>query len=103
MRRKLPPFVERNHVKGHTYFSFRIGKGPRVRLPNDPMSPEFREAYLAALSGDLDVGRLSWAKKDAAGSIGALITSYMRNAGFLRLRSSSKKGYMRRLESKHPA
>jgi enterobacteria phage integrase len=36
MPRKLPPNVERNHVKGHTYLSFRIGKGPRIRLPNDP-------------------------------------------------------------------
>src|SRR5438067_2176054 len=99
MPRKLPPFVERNHVKGRTYFSFRIGKGHRIRLPNDPTSPEFRDAYAAALSGDLNVHRLSWAKKDAQGSIGALITSYMRSAGFVRLRPTSKNGYMRRLES----
>jgi hypothetical protein len=26
MPRKLPPHVERNYVKGHTYLSFRIGK-----------------------------------------------------------------------------
>ena len=24
MPRKLPPHVERNHIKGHTYLSFRI-------------------------------------------------------------------------------
>jgi hypothetical protein len=35
MPRKLPPYVERNHGKGHTYLSFRRGKGHRVRLPND--------------------------------------------------------------------
>src|SRR5450631_4633168 len=40
MPRKLPPHVERNHVKGHTYLSFRRGKGPRVRLPKDPTSEE---------------------------------------------------------------
>src|SRR5258705_2220059 len=99
MPRKLPPHVERNRVKGHNYLSFRIGKGPRLRLPNDPTSQEFREAYAAALSGDLDERRLSWAKKDAPGSIGALIASYMRSAGFIKLRDTSKKGYMGRLET----
>jgi hypothetical protein len=49
MPRKLPPHVECNHVKGHTYLSFRRGKGPRVRLPKDPTSEEFMAAYQAAL------------------------------------------------------
>src|ERR1035437_9393921 len=52
MPRKLPPHVERNQVKGHTYLSFRIGKGARIRLPSDPTSEEFRQAYAAAMSGD---------------------------------------------------
>jgi hypothetical protein len=99
MTRKLPPHVERNRVKGHNYLSFRIGKGSRIRLPNDPTSQEFREAYAAALSGDLDVRRPSRAKKDSPGSIGALIASYMRSAGFIKLRNTSKKGYLRRLET----
>jgi hypothetical protein len=42
MPRKLPPNVERNQVKGHTYLSFRLGKGPRIRLPDDPTSQEFQ-------------------------------------------------------------
>jgi integrase len=99
MPRKLPPHVERNRVKDHNYFSFRIGKGPRTRLPDDPTSPEFHEAYVAALSGNLEGHRRSWVKKDAPGSIGALIASYMRSAGFVRLRPTSKKGYLRRLET----
>jgi enterobacteria phage integrase len=45
MPRRLPPYVERNYVKGHTYLSFRRGKGQRIRLPNDPTSPEFMTAY----------------------------------------------------------
>jgi hypothetical protein len=49
MPRRLPPHVERNHVKGHTYLSFRKGKGARIRLPDDPLSDEFRAAYAAAL------------------------------------------------------
>jgi hypothetical protein len=42
MPRKLPPHCERNHVKGRTYLSFRIGKGQRIRLPDDPTSEEFK-------------------------------------------------------------
>jgi enterobacteria phage integrase len=49
MPRRLPPYVERNHVKGHTYLSYRRGKGPRIRLPNDPTTSAFMEAYQAAL------------------------------------------------------
>ncbi len=52
MPRKLPPHVDSNHVKGHTYLSFRIGQGPRIRLPDNPKSPEFRQAYAAAMAGE---------------------------------------------------
>jgi hypothetical protein len=44
MPRKLPLHVERNFVKRHAYLSFPTGKGPRVRLPDDPESDEFRAA-----------------------------------------------------------
>lgn len=98
MPRKLPPHVERNHVKGHTYLSFRIGKGPRIRLPSDPTSPEFTVAYAAALTGEVVPTRSAF-KKDAPGSIGALIESYMRSAAFKTLRDTSKAGYMSRLET----
>ena len=93
MPRKLPPHVERNHVKGHTYLSFRIGKGPRIRLPADPSSEEFRAAYAAAMAGE----RRPTIRTDQHGTIGALIASYMRSAAFIRLRGTSKKGYMTRL------
>jgi hypothetical protein len=45
------PHVERNHVRGHTYLSFRRGKGSRIRLPNDSSSEDFMVAYRAALLG----------------------------------------------------
>src|SRR3989338_5646406 len=51
MPRKLPPHVELNHVKGRTYLSYRVGKGPRVRLPDDPNSDEFKASYHAAMLG----------------------------------------------------
>jgi integrase len=98
MPRKLPPHVERNHVKGHTYLSFRIGKGPRIRLPSDPSSAEFREAYAAAMAGDAAPARAEL-KTDAPGTIGALIASYMKLGQFTGLRETSKAGYMTRLET----
>jgi integrase len=98
MPRKLPPHVERNHVKGHTYLSFRIGKGPRIRLPSDPSSAEFREAYAAAMAGESAPAR-AVLKKDAPGTIGALVTSYMQTSAFISLRDTSKAGYMTRLET----
>jgi enterobacteria phage integrase len=96
MPRKLPPNVERNHVKGHTYLSFRIGKGPRIRLPDDPASQEFREAYTAAMAGETSGPSI---KKDAPGTIGALIASYKASGAFTGLGDGSKAGYMSRLES----
>lgn len=52
MPRKLPPFVTRDRSRhGKIRFYFRRGKGPRVRLPDDLQSDEFRSAYEAALAG----------------------------------------------------
>jgi integrase len=94
MPRRLPPNVERNHVKGHTYLSFRIGKGPRIRLPNDPTSQEFRDAYAAAMAGEPTKPQ---PKQDAPGTIGALIASFIASGQYRALSPASKTGYMSRL------
>jgi integrase len=99
MPRKLPPHVERNRVKGKTYLSFRIRKGaggPRIRLPDNPASQEFRDAYAAAMAGETDTRPTI--KVDAAGTIGALIASYKETGQFRSLGETSKAGYMSRLE-----
>jgi integrase len=98
MPRKLPPHVEKNLVKGHTYLSFRIGKGARIRLPDDPMSPEFRTAYAAAMAGET-IDTRPTIKQDAPGTIGALIISYKKIGSYPSLRATSKKGYNTRLET----
>jgi enterobacteria phage integrase len=97
MPRKLPPHVERNHVKGHTYLSFRRGKGSRIRLPNDPTSEDFMAAYRAALLGQSSPVRDRFVSY-ASGTIAALIASYMKSAEYVGLRETSKTGYMSRLE-----
>jgi enterobacteria phage integrase len=95
---KLPPHVERNPVKGKTYLSFRIGKGPRVRLPNDPRSEEFQEAYRAALLGQMSPDRQRKLPPDP-GTIAALIVSYMKSRAYRDLRATTKRGYASRIEA----
>jgi integrase len=97
MRRKLPPNVEKNVVKGHVYLSYRVGKGPRIKLPKDPESDDFKLAYAAAISGSVASARPSLAK-DKPRSIGALITSYLSSDAFASLGGGSKAGYRSRLD-----
>lgn len=96
MRRKLPPNVEKNVVKGHVYLSYRRGKGPRIRLPADPTSDEFKLAYAAAAAGEIK--KRPATEKDAARSIGALVTSYLSSEAFASLGDGSKPGYRSRMD-----
>jgi hypothetical protein len=95
---KLPPHVERNHVKGKTYLSFRIGQGSRIRLPDDPRSKEFQEAYHAALLGQMSTQHQR-KLPPAPGTIGDLIVSYMKSDAYRNLRATTKKGYSSRIEA----
>lgn len=53
MRRRLPPYVYRERSRhGRAVLYFRRGKGKRIRLPDDPTTPEFEAAYRAALIGE---------------------------------------------------
>jgi len=91
MVRRLPLYVERNYVKGKTYLSFRKGKGQRIRLPDDPTSEAFRQAYNAALiGGPLTESRPKVARAEPY-SIGALILSYRQSAEYKRLREKTSK------------
>src|SRR5262245_61702309 len=97
MPRKLPPFVERwrdRHGKMRHYF--RKAKGARIPLPG-PEAAEFEAAYQAALMGQ-SVSK-PMRQLDSPGSIGALITSYMRHADYIGLRESTKIGYASRIET----
>jgi hypothetical protein len=95
---KLPPHVERNHVKGKTYLSFRIGQGPRTRLPDDPRSEAFQDAYRAALLGQMPSARQR-KLPPASGTIAALIVSYMKSRAYRDLRATTKRGYASRIEA----
>jgi integrase len=96
MRRRLPPNVDKNVVKGHVYLSYRVGKGPRIKLPSNPSTDEFKVAYAAAVAGEIAT-RPSIAK-DVARSIGAVITSYLDSDAFRTLGEGSKSGYRSRMD-----
>ena len=96
MRRKLPPNVEKNVVKGHVYLSYRVGKGPRIKLPNDPDSDEFKIAYGAAVAGE--VAARPSVTKDTQRSIGAVVTSHLSSDAFRSLGEGSKSGYRSRMD-----
>ncbi|WP_298884961.1 tyrosine-type recombinase/integrase [uncultured Bradyrhizobium sp.] len=96
MRRKLPPNVEKNVVKGHVYLSYRVGKGPRIKLPGDPNSDAFKLAYAAAVAGQ--AATRPAIARDQPQSIGALVTSYLNSDAFASLGEGSKSGYRGRLD-----
>ncbi|MBM3553913.1 MAG: integrase [Alphaproteobacteria bacterium] len=97
--RKLPPHVEIWQDRhGKTRIYFRRGKGARAALPSDVNSDEFREAYAAALAGNV-AARKEQREAPAAGTIGALILSYQQSAAYIERRETTKKGYQSRIEA----
>jgi enterobacteria phage integrase len=98
MPRKRPPFVELwrdRHGKVRVYF--RKDRGPRVPLPDTMGFDEFNAAYQAALLGQPAPVRHHFVRA-VPGTIAALITSYIKSAGCLTLRETTKKGYASRIE-----
>jgi enterobacteria phage integrase len=93
MPRKYPPHVNRQVVKRKAYFYFRKSHGQRISLP-DFDSPEFAKEYALALAGQT----APTLKRDAPGTIGALIVSYLRSSKYTTLRDTTRIGYMNRLE-----
>jgi enterobacteria phage integrase len=97
MPRKLPPHVEMwrdRHGRLRVYF--RKGKGARIPLPSI-CSPEFKEAYAAALADYAGAQKRRAGAKP--GTIDALIQSYYASPEFCSLRATSKAGYRSRIEA----
>jgi integrase len=97
MPRKLPPFVESwrdRHGKIRIYF--RRSRGRRIPLPTIG-SENFDAAYQAALSGQIEQTQPR-RLRPVAGTIEALVESYLRSSGYLGLRLTTKAGYAWRIE-----
>ena len=79
-------FTDR-HGKVRNYFRHH---GKRISLPGTPGSPEFMQAYQAALTG----GSTSKPKADenriASGSVRAAVTTYYRSTEYLKLALSTR-------------
>lgn len=75
MRTRLPPNVTRElNRHGRRVCYYRVGKGPRVRLP-DYGTPEFEPAYQAALRGD-PVPKPGRAPDSVPGTVAWVIAAY---------------------------
>jgi integrase len=99
MPRKLPPFVERwrdRHGKLRVYF--RKARDRRIPLPSSVGSPDFEAAYQAALAGQLTHSHEKHVSP-GHGTLGALVTSYIRSARYLSLRATTKVGYASHIET----
>jgi integrase len=89
------PHVERTRVKGRVYFYVRI-KGRRIaRLPDDPETPEFFEAYAAALRQHASDPKPS---AHAEGSIAWVIQAYKSSGEYRGLAAKTQTSYAREMD-----
>ncbi len=89
MRRRLPPYVYRERTRhGRWVLYFRRGKGKRIRLPQNPSSPEFEAAYHAALTGDAPQGP---GEQVSPRSLRWLVDRYRESAAWRQLAPGTRK------------
>ena len=91
---KLPYIHRFRDRHGRVRFYYRRAGFPRVRLLGRPGSPEFLAAYEAAASRSASAPL----RHEPPGTMGALISSYMRTPSFERLKPSTSRVYSRILE-----
>ncbi len=87
---KLPKHVYKQTIKGHTYYRFRKAGGGSVRLPNDPDSAEFYDAYTKLLQKPTNIGRYEH------GSVAFAVNLFI-TEGFDGLAAGTKRDYKRYL------
>jgi integrase len=90
---RLPKYVYVQHIKGKTYYRFRRGGGPAVRLPDGLGSAEFHAAYAHLLvEPEPDGGRYT------EGSVAHTIDRYIKSAEFKQLKEGTRRDYRRYLD-----
>jgi integrase len=89
---RLPKYVYVQHIKGKTYYRFRRGKGPAVRLPGAPGAAEFHAAYARLLTvPDAPIDRYT------PGSVAHTVDTYIKSAEFGELAPGTQRDYRRYL------
>ncbi len=89
VKKNAKPYLACIRHGGKDYWYFRRGD-TRIRLPDDPDSPEFDRAYWNIRSGK--------ANKEIATTFEAVIVSYYQTPRFMRLKAGTKAEYRRTLE-----
>jgi integrase len=96
-------FVQGFVAHGKPYYYFRKPGCARVKLPGSPFSEQFMAAYQAALAADAppsDIG----AKRNAPGTIAALVAAYAGSDGFRDLATETRRNrwvILRRFGDEH--
>lgn len=84
---RLPHLLHERTNRGRWVWYFRIGKGARIRLPDDYGSPGFVAAYHAALAGEVpDQTR----GKPGKGSVAWLIARYRESSAWASLSPATR-------------
>jgi integrase len=99
MMRRPPKFVKAYIDRhGHARFYFRRTGFKRATLPGLPWSPQFMEAYQAAMSGEPPKRTTIIAPKAKQGGFAALAASYFASTTFLALKPITKSRYNNAIE-----
>ena len=89
MPRPRPPYLHREETRhGAVVWSVRVGKGPRIRIRHAYGSPEFQEAYRAAVAGDAPQ---TAAPKLATGTFAWLLDRYRDSQAWSKLSAATRK------------
>jgi integrase len=102
MRIRLKYINEYRDRHGKIRRYFRRAEQPRIPLPSNPGSPEFMEAYHAALA-DLRVRKVG-ESRSTPGSVNAAVAAYYTHNSFLALSPSTRKmrrAVLERLRERH--
>lgn len=89
MTRPRPPYLQKHRTRhGKVVFYVRRGKGPRIRVRGEYGSPEFEEAYFAAVAGEKPAQKLL--KNYSKTSLNWLIARYKDSAVWERLSQATR-------------
>jgi integrase len=84
---RYPHLIHERTNRGRMVWYFRIGKGPRIRMPDDFGTPEFVAAYNAALAGQPVT---TVAGKPGKGSVSWLIARYRESSAWAALSETTR-------------
>jgi integrase len=94
IRKYVHHWIDDRHGKAQARYFFRRRGFRQVPLPGLPGSPDFEQAYAAAMAG-APIPSTIGAKRIRAGSIDALVIAYLNSPGFLAIPSPSTRSTYR--------